>query len=223
MKLKKLDDNFLLFTFHTQKDAVLTFFRVQEYYESPHDELNGKYFSEYDFLDACIDKHGRIDYFETFNGFNVPGESFVSWYEAVLEYGRFSPRERKLYTEVFDNVDKSNKFYVIGAMEKDKHTIKHEIAHALYYFNDEYKVEADLITERFRSEFKKSHAKIEKELLKMYYSEFVLMDEVQAYLSSERRSFIKEAFNLTDWQITEISKYTNQYKKLLHTYNNYET
>ena len=69
MKLKKYGDNILFFEFKTQKDLALTFFRVQEFYESQNDCLLNKSFSVFDFLNESMDKEGYLDYFYFWSGF----------------------------------------------------------------------------------------------------------------------------------------------------------
>ena len=107
MKTKKIGDNILFFEFKTQKDMALTFFRVQEFYESKNDNLLNKSFSVFDFLEESMTKEGYLDYFYFWSGFNVPGHIVKKWMDNEHGPNYFTYLEFKLIAEVIDNIDRN--------------------------------------------------------------------------------------------------------------------
>ena len=74
-------DNILQFSFDSQKELTLTFFRIQEYYESALTNIVGKKFSVFDFLNGYLDDAGKIDYFSFWSGFNFPDDVLKEWFD----------------------------------------------------------------------------------------------------------------------------------------------
>jgi hypothetical protein len=191
MKLKKLDKNLLLFTFDTRKEITTTFFRVQEYYESPNLNLHRKKFSVFQFLQEQMCDDGHIDYFSFWSGFNIPGHIINSWWKDGAELDS-TTKEEELMTQIWHNVDMSDRYYVIGAEEKDLTTINHEIAHALYYLNRVYTHKMGDLIQEFMTKYKEDYDSMVGELLRMGYNEDVIDDEIQAYLSSEKKKDLED-------------------------------
>ena len=207
--------NCLLLSFDKQKHLALTFCRVQEFYESPKKELNGKYFSFDEFVDIIMDDEGYIDYFNFWSGFNIPGNVFEKWKEIIGD-NPLSDYECDLWSIInFSNIDKNN-YYIIGALKKDKDVIEHEIAHALYYMNADYKSEMDMLTESFLKENKKEFNKFVKELKKLGYCEYVTNDEIQAYMASSTKNELVDDFKLNYDDLNTLIK---KYNKVLRKYN----
>ena len=76
MYLHKPEEKIYLFTFKHQKEMALTFVRRQEDYESQKENLLKKSFSVFDFLNEEMDHKGKINYFNKWEGFNLPGKVF---------------------------------------------------------------------------------------------------------------------------------------------------
>jgi hypothetical protein len=225
MKSKKLGKNVILFTFPTQKSLALSFFRVQEYYESPKSELKSKIFSIFDFLDAMMTDSGDINYWAVWTGFNIPGNVFNSWKNA--DFAK-TPLEIELIKKVESSNFDGDKYYVIAATESDAGTITHEIAHALYYLKNKYKSEMDEITESFKVQFPSQYKIFVKNLLKMGYTEEVIVDEIQAYMSEADQEYIKKHFKL-DWNSCsknnskfKLQDFQKEYIEVLQKYNKYK-
>jgi hypothetical protein len=210
-------ENCLLFLFNKQKDLALTFFRVQEYYESNNDKLKGTRFDIFDFLVESMNEHGGIDYFWYWEGFNIPGIIVNCWF--TQNTPDVTPLERNLFQEIKKNVDVSKSYYVIGALKKDKNTIKHEIAHALFYLNPEYEREMMQVTEYFHENFNREHGKLAKQLKKIGYGDNVIWDEFQAYLSTGTKSELVEELNL---DVEKLAPVIRKYRKVLSKYNTYK-
>jgi hypothetical protein len=219
MHLTPLNDKIYLFTAENQKDLALTFFRVQEFYESPHPELNGAKFSTYDFLNRVMDNDGNIEYFNYWAGFNIPGEVVNEWWKKQ-DVNQATTHELVFFNLLNDaGVDFSQTYYVIGTLEKDKRTIKHEIAHALYYTDQEYYKEMFNLTSEFMFLYKDQYQISRNSLINMGYCNKVLDDEIQAYMSSEKISHLAHDFKL---DIKEMKPLIKKYRKVLSKYNKFK-
>jgi len=217
MQLHKLSPQILLFTSEKNKELSLTFCRVQEFYESQNEKLLGKPFSFSDFIAESMDEDGFIDYFSYWTGFNFPDTAFREWYKCN---NAFTDWEKDLIKQIQENVHHyDDKFYVIGALAKEKDTINHEIAHALYYLNNSYFIEMTELILEFAIQHKKQYNKMKKALIGMGYNENVLADEIQAYLSTSKKSELVEDFKL---DYDTLSPLIKQFRKVLRKYNSFQ-
>ena len=206
--------NCYLFLCDNNKELALTFCRVQEYYESDLPELNGKHFTFEEFINSQMDENGNIDYFSYWDGFNVPSNVLNSWLDGITSLTKW---EDKLIAQLPVFNDKP--FYVIGALEKDKNTINHEIAHALYSLNTDYFTEMVNLNMEFMDQHKKDSAKLVKILKILGYGENVFSDEMQAYLSTDPKKNLVEDFQL---DYDTLKPLIQKYRKVLRKYNTYE-
>jgi hypothetical protein len=191
-----LTDRIHLLIFDTQRDVTSTFLRFQEHYESP--EFRGKTFSLDEFKKWYVPnspkgrKTGEFTYHTDWNGFNIPSYVLKPFYS-----GKFNPlteQERK-FLEIFK--DEPEPFYIIGvhrATKKLSSLLKHEIAHGLFYTDENYRSEVLGVLSHFDVE------PIKVELRsKAGYHEQVLEDECQAYsiasLKKLKTSIPKELSN----------------------------
>lgn len=197
-----------LLIFETQQEITSTFLRFQEHYESPN--FRGKIFSLEEYKSWYIQNSpkgketGKFTYYSDWNGFNIP--SYVLWpfYE-----GKFSPlsEQEKFFLDEFK--DEQGTFYIIGVhkeMKKIDQLLKHEIAHGLFYTDENYKAEVLQVLSRFDIQ------SIKEELRsKAGYHEQVLEDEIHAYsIDSGRKLKILIPKNLSE-------KLRRLYKKYLST------
>lgn len=152
-----------------------TFLRFQEFYESPH--FRGKPFSLEEFQDWYITTRcsGEFSYYTDWGGFNFP-----SYVVDHFRERRMDPQSRKEQW-VLDLLPPHGMFYVIGTCqdaEGSNGVIAHEVVHGLFYLNPEYAdAVAKVIQEYDLAAFK-------QELRSMGYCEEVLIDEINAYLTT---------------------------------------
>jgi hypothetical protein len=161
--------NIYLLKFDNQLDLTSTFLRFSEFYESP--EFRNKIFTLEEYKKWYTQIKGKFSYYEDWCGFNIPSNILTPFYE-----GKFNPltAKEKQLLELF-NKEKGD-FYIIGNHKEDKSdSIKHEIAHALFYINSVYH---NSVIELLKG-FDLTNPK--KELIKEGYTNEVLDDEVQAY------------------------------------------
>ena len=207
MKIKEIYKGLYLFTFPNQFELTSHFFRLQEFYESPIKQVKGKYFSYEDAITyyAYHDKdEPQFTYFEDWAGFNVPGhivDKFVSIFQDTI-----TDKELTLLDSIPDDY---KKYYVIGVEEGEEDTMKHEIAHGLYYLNRKYRKEMNELYDKLPNSIKES---VKKELLRIGYCKQVVKDETQAYLSTGIREGMISLLNRILY-INKIRKFKKIFKK----------
>ena len=174
MKIKKITTNIIHVNFDTQEELTKTFCRFQEHYESP--EFAGKIFTLGQYREWYSERYGGWTYYTDWNGFNIPN--------IVLEpfkKGLFDPlsEEEQLFLDLFKH--RTGKFYIIGThTSKQDEALDHEICHALYYLDREYKEEIDMVIASSPSQ---AFEELEKWMLGRGYAGKFLADEIQAYLT----------------------------------------
>lgn len=173
-----------IFSIEVASDCVLgsTFLRLQEYYESPNACFRRCAFAAEDYKTWCRSDEGRgkFDYYLRWRGFNLP-----SWVLADARGGKLGPlrAQEEALLQVLSTVS-ADRFYVIGSGLGQSNTLRHEIAHGLYFTSAGYRVAADrILSEKLSPE---EHDALRTTLLGMGYcdDEEILTDEMQAYLSS---------------------------------------
>ncbi len=191
MNIKWLCDKIYLVEFYNQYEMCSTLMRPQEFYESPFQNIRNRYFTHEEFMDTYA-KHnnGKFTYFTDWSGFNLPGIILVSFFDRFPE--KDLSRKEEFLRYILKNIIKSldSKFYLIGAIKGDTETIDHELAHAFYYLDKEYKKDMDWITNEWceRNLFKQT-------LLEHGYDESVIMDEIQAYMTTSTQEYLDEKLN----------------------------
>ncbi len=173
MEVKKtqLTDNIFIIKFANERDVSKTFLRFQEHYESP--EFAGKIFSQKEFRKWYKAKHGKFNYHKVwYDGFNIPSHILKKFYS-----GEFNPltKKEKIILELFR--EHVHNYYIIAVHDKkDKSILHHEIAHALFFTDNNYKKEILKILKKYDL----------KEISTVLhevdgYGKEVIIDEVQAY------------------------------------------
>lgn len=178
-----------MIVFHVSKSArklASMFMRLQEFYESP--KFRGKIFTKKEFLDWYKEDRGTR-YHEDWCGYNLPG-----WVIEVFRHGCFDP----LSKDEQELINKCNlltgSFYVIGTErggEDDLKVQKHELAHALFYLDLNYRLGAfDII----KGLSKTSKTQLEYYLKNAGYHPSSFVDEMHAYvLCDEPNRLTKKA------------------------------
>ncbi len=198
----EVDDNY---------DRAMLFCRYQEFYESPYKKFRGKPFTWMEYMRHYknVWKKGIFTYPEDWSGYNIPSNIVEKGVDIFYKETEYDVIMNDIY--FYCALDAQNKnngtrhdWYLIGVSSKDKGTMNHEIAHGLYYTNQEYKkrmlYQLSLIP-------KKVMDKIDKKLIKMGYvnDRKILDDEAQAFLSTG-------LYNGLDTK--EIEKYEKPFVKI---------
>lgn len=199
---------------------AMLFCRVQEFYESPNPQFRGKNFSIWDYIEWYSREHRDVfTYTFDWGGFNIPLKTAWDCYDKLREYE--SP-----YDEVMDKIvgtiemvmfNKKNtrnwNGYIIGADSTDSDTFEHEICHGLYATNKEYKLLVDEVTETIST---KDYLTFKNNLIEMGYTDGVIDDEIQAYLSTNYE-YTKFSKGVTKKVCKQLHK---QYKAIFERYEN---
>ena len=196
-------------------DRAMLFCRYQEFYESPTKEYRGKYFSWSKYMRYYKD-HWKKDTFTypiDWAGYNIPSTVLEEGIKAFYCETEYDDIMDKIHTYCFQNELKKNNFerpifYLIGVSSKDMKTMDHEIAHGLFFTNQDYKLKMELALFRIPQ---KTRDKIDKKLIKMGYvnDRKILNDEAQAFLSTG-------LYNGLDTK--EIKKYEKEFIKIFKTF-----
>jgi len=192
--------------FDTQADLCKTFLRFQEYYESP--KFKNKYFTLNEIkIDYKGNTNKKFTYYTDWVGFNIPSKILKPFREG--KFGELSTRE-KSFLKIFDYF--KGKYYIIGTcVDDDEYTItlNHELVHAVYYLNSEYRKKVKKIISEYP--FVNS--------LKTYlehrgYHKSTFHDEINAYLATGENITKKE---------TDSNCYLTLQKNLKILFNQYKS
>lgn len=184
-KIKEVKPNIFAVIVKDNYDRAMTFLRGQEYYESPNKKFRGKYFSIWDYMKWYSNEYNKgFSYASDWSGFNIPFEILWECYENLNELPDWETPYDGYMWEILvqiDNIrDQNKKAYIIGAGNMEDDTFQHEVCHGLWYTNPAYKKEVKLVL----STIPQKHKDIFKaNLLEMGYTDKVIDDEIQAYLS----------------------------------------
>ena len=130
-----------------------------------------------DFLDQWVDRQGNVDYLKFWDGFNITDRAFRDWAKSARP---FSKAEQVMVDVVKQATKGMSKFCIIGVGSTDKDTEKHEMFHAKYYLDDNFRAAADkLLKDNATDSAVKTIEKILR--TKLDYKNHV-EEEVAAYL-----------------------------------------
>lgn len=168
-------------------DLSMIFCRAQEFYESPLFAIKGKHFDIFTFQ-KLYSKHfgdGVFSYALDWCGFNIPGhilDKFFTVHPRGYEQSEYDKVFSKIIEMIYSLRDKASKYYLIGAHANDSATIQHELCHAFYYINTEYKQKVDAIIKTIDNDILSS---VKELLLRKGYNKNVIFDEINAYFSTD--------------------------------------
>lgn len=175
MRLKTIAPKIYWLDFNTQEELAASFLRFQEHYESP--EFKDKIFTlgQYRAWYKTTRKHGEFSYYTDWNGFNVPSYVFKPFVDQLFD--PLTKQESRLLTTLaLDGVDFDGDFYLVGTHSGEIDVLEHEICHALYYVNAEYRDKMNqLMSEHDLSD-------LHNVLIQMGYHRDLCQDEAHAYI-----------------------------------------
>ena len=199
MKIIEISKNVIHIDFKSRYLLASSFMRMQEFYESPYPEIQGKYFTIEQYMDRYAKDMGNFTYTRDWSGFNIPGhvmKAFLKTFEykeGLLHSPEFFQKELKLINAVYPFLKSRDKIYVIGTFKNKVGVLQHELAHAFYYLDENYAKEMDDAVNELPY-----MAKIVRKLEKMGYGKNVLYDEIQAYLSTSSPEYLKNSFKISN-------------------------
>lgn len=179
-KIKEIRPNIFALVVKDQYERAMLFCRIQEFYESPSASFRDKKFSIWDYYRwYSKENSGSFSYPRDFVGFNLPLVVAKKCYEMNETETPYDKEMKRIVDELHKNGQRG---YLIGVDSLKNSTFRHELAHALYYSDLEYKSEMDAITNGL-SEFNMS--RFRRNLRAIGYCSGVFKDEIQAYMSTE--------------------------------------
>jgi hypothetical protein len=209
-KLTKHLDSVYLVQFEESYDLAMTFLRYQEFYECANEDIRGKQFTLLQFMDWYVKEVNEYDSFSyhlDWSGFNIPSTTIQEVRElGILDMNHYDARMFDIYDDI-RRIHGDSDFYLIGTSEPtdpEDTTLEHELAHGLYYTNEQYRIE---MNENWDTLSTHSKVLLADYLTETGYPEKVHIDEVQAYLSTG-------ALHLNN----EISKKVPQFRATLRKY-----
>ncbi|HYT45795.1 MAG TPA: hypothetical protein VEP90_25945, partial [Methylomirabilota bacterium] len=152
----------------------------------------GKYFDLDDFFDIYAKKFGNMTYFTDWNGFNVPGHIVNEFLD--LCHSNFLRYKEYIFETITWNGEnyRNDKYYIIGTWKEGD--IDHELCHAWYYLDPEFKKHADACVKVLKNKYRQQYDKVVNWLLKEGYSKKVINDEVMAYMATSSPEYMNKRF-----------------------------
>ena len=166
-QLKKIKDKIYLLMFDEHYELCMHFLRIQEFYESPNPQFHNNTFNIVDLMQWYAKHYGN-------GAFTYPDEN------------RYDLFMRAIFQQLY-NDNNGNDFYLMGANSKSKDVIKHELAHALFFTNPNYRNHMTQLVEGLPNRVRNL---IFKKLSSKMYNSTVHIDETQAYLSTCLSEFL---------------------------------
>lgn len=184
----------------SQEELGLTFMRFQEHYESANLKFRNNIFTIGQLKRWYSETYGANDYHLTWVGFNFPSKVLIPFKQGLFD--PLTPEENRLL-ELLKY--RNDNFYIIGA--QDSNVLRHELSHALYASNINYRNEIDNFIKKNRKKLSKSY----KYILNKGYCKDVINDELQAYITDNDDNHL---INITcPTIISGINKIFNKYNK----------
>jgi hypothetical protein len=147
--ISRPQDGCVLLKFKTIPDLTKSFFRMAEYYEGHRYIAKKQHVGMAEFLDNWIDRQGNVDYFKFWDGFNITDSAFRAWSRTV---GTLSQAEQTVVDAINRATAGMKKFCVIGISGDDPATLQHEMFHAKYYLDTDFKRQVDQLFDECRND-----------------------------------------------------------------------
>lgn len=173
LHINKVTDQILHLEYKDRESLCSAFLRVSEASESP--EFKGKIFTLGQYRKWYSSYYGTWTYLKDWSGFNIPSKEFKPFIEGLFDplgVGEAELIEMLKY--------KDGEYCVIGTYKGgDSDVLEHEICHALYATNKEYKAQVDAALAKYEGKLDDLKKVLTVEL---GYNEAVVMDECHAYI-----------------------------------------
>jgi hypothetical protein len=212
--LKKLYPGIYLCKIEDMYDLAMTFCRVQEFYESPFKQIRGHRFTLVELMATYAKgNNGSFSYPLDWGGFNLKGSTIKELFNlGIDDFNIYDSIIKKIHDKIINEVG-SSQYYLMGA-DNNKLTIEHELCHAFYFIEKNYKKTVDDILIQLSTS---TYKKIKNALLDMGYCRDVIQDEIQAYLTIDYHTF-KKRIKFTSKEIKDLTQIIINLKKNYHVY-----
>lgn len=193
--------------FEDEYNLCMSFFRFQEYYESPDIRVNGQIVPLLNMIEMYAKGTQRMgfSYVADWAGFNLPSYVIDSVLKkGIPDHNIYDYRILAMHAMIRARTDRP--YYLIGSGRRKTDYLRHEIAHGFFYTTPEYKREMLTLIDALSPEVKDGLYQI---LLMDGYTAEVLDDEVQAYLSTGADE--EHLFFVSDDEIKKFEDVFNRY------------
>jgi len=180
-----------IFTVKVQDDyqRAMLFLRCQEHYESHFEEIKGSHFDVFEYMERYTKWNGggSFTYTSDWAGFNVPDYAVEKPIKHVLDLrnGIFPTPYDYVMSDIIElvksKIKRNSKWYLLGVDSFESRTMMHETAHGLYYVSAKYSEKARKMVQDLPGGI---FGGMKDLLLKMGYCDAVIVDEIQAYMST---------------------------------------
>jgi hypothetical protein len=172
----------------SQRELGMLFLRYTEFYESKYDHIRGKQFTLVQQMSAYCREHllspdADWSYTTDWSGYNFPAETIRQVHDlGILDPNHYDSLMYGLHGMIeAETVGKPA--YIIGTSCSSKQTtLDHELAHAMYYLNEDYRKWVGRILDFFT--YRHLVAKLGSRLASQNYPSKVHADEIQAYITT---------------------------------------
>jgi hypothetical protein len=183
-KIHEVKENIFAVEVTDDYKLAMLFLRVQEFYESPNPKFRGVHFSIWDFHEwYSKERGGSFTYTSDWAGFNIPYDVLRECYLNVIAIETPYDVVMQEILAMIAYRKSEGPAYIIGVPDINGDTFLHEVCHGLYHVNEEYKQVADSITGELMAISPNSYHTFKRNLLNMGYTDSVIDDEIQAYLT----------------------------------------
>ena len=188
----------------TQYQLTSTFMRLQEFYESPYDDIRGHFFTHEQYMDRYAEDRGKMSYFTDWSGFNVPS-SAISLFMDKFGYS-LNVKENALMVPLMSMVaprleaNPNYRYYLIGTYGMKTDTINHELCHAYWFIDPEYRQQKIALIEKHYPMGSEEYKSLADGLIELGYAddEEILDDEIQAFASTKGTASLINTLGLND-------------------------
>lgn len=190
--IKEVKPRIFLAEFTDPYDMCMTFLRYQEFYESSNPKFRNKPFKIFDFMKWYTSSFGdgAFSYTSDWIGFNVPSKILNNCRNSILDWNEYDAVMGNIISKIESKVGvkdgEYSEYYLIGAKKGSERTIKHEVAHGMFYLDKNYRKEMTTLVKNLDSKFRTT---VFEDLAKIGYTKQVFIDEAQAFLSTGWRDF----------------------------------
>jgi hypothetical protein len=206
-KTKVIGGNILALEFKDAIPMTMMFMRFQEYGEGIPKIRDKDPVPEGDVLYHYYRKFGTIYYTAGYAGFNLRGDLFNEWRakRGDIPYNTLESELEILVNKYF--FDMEDDFFVIAYMKGDKVTKKHELLHALYYLNADYRDGVNAALNKVSTKRAKRYLQTMDYTFGGKHGDWILYDEIQAYVLSDD----PEVFRLPEKTLDKLKKLKKEY------------
>jgi hypothetical protein len=186
-KLTQIEDKIHAVTIKSKYDRAMLFCKVQEFYESPNPTFRGQYFSIWQYMRwYSLNNKKGFTYALDWSGFNIPIKIVENCYHPKNPYRNETPYDNHLQ-EIVGKIKETDPHnaklgYLIGTDSLTSETFEHEVRHAKYLTDKNYKKKVDKVVQKIKTKYPQEYKVLRDNIVAMGYSHTVVDDEIQAYI-----------------------------------------